>query len=131
MNNYPPYPGPFPSVSSFHDYFATLRRPRDYPTQAEDREPHPYRSLLPDSCAIKFTHGDLHPSNILVSPEGTGPARIVAIIDWHQSGWFPAYWEYCKAVYCVYYEEWEDYVHRAMEEPEGYMGFEWFSLAHI
>jgi hypothetical protein len=65
-----------------------------------------------------------------VSPEGT-PARIVAIIDWHQSGWFPEYWEFGKAVYSVYTEEWEPYVRRALKEPEGYMGFEWFSLALV
>jgi hypothetical protein len=65
--------------------------------------------------------------NILVSPEGT-PARIVAIIDWHQSGWLPEFWEFCKAVYSAYHDEWERYVRRALKE---YMGFEWFSLSLI
>lgn len=23
--------------------------------------------------------------------------KIAAIIDWEQAGWYPAYWEYCKA----------------------------------
>ncbi|KAL1850417.1 hypothetical protein Daus18300_012951 [Diaporthe australafricana] len=36
-----------------------------------------------------FTHGDLNPSNILVRDE-----RIVGIIDWEMSGWYPHYWEY-------------------------------------
>jgi hypothetical protein len=120
-----PCPGPFPDVSSFHNYFVKARTPN-----SEDLEPHEYRSLLPDSSPIKFTYGDLHPTNILVSPEGTS-ARIVAIIDWHQSGWLPEYWEFCKAVYSVYYDEWETYVRRALMEPEGYVGFEWFSLSLI
>lgn len=119
-----PCPGPFPDVTSFHNYFVKARTPN-----AEDLDPHDeYRLLLPDSSPIRFTHGDLHPTNILVSPEGT-PIRIVAIIDWHQSGWLPEYWEFCKAVYSVYYDEWEPYVRRALKEPEGYMGFEWFSLS--
>lgn len=36
-----------------------------------------------------FTHGDLNPSNILVRDD-----RIVGIIDWEMSGWYPHYWEY-------------------------------------
>ena len=35
--------------------------------------------------------------NIIVSPPSDGPVRIRAIIDWHQSGWYPANWEYYKA----------------------------------
>ncbi|OQD71271.1 hypothetical protein PENPOL_c001G03919 [Penicillium polonicum] len=44
---------------------------------------------------VVFTHDDLVPPNILLSP-GTNPV-IAAIIDWGQAGWYPAYWEYCKA----------------------------------
>ncbi|KAF8220964.1 hypothetical protein L208DRAFT_1382462 [Tricholoma matsutake] len=98
-----PCPGPFPDVSSFHNYFVKAWTPN-----SEDFELHEYRSLLPDSSSIKFMHGELHPTNILVSPEGT-PPRIVTIIDWHQSGWLPEYWEFCKVVYSVYYDEWETY----------------------
>ena len=44
---------------------------------------------------VCFTHADLVPPNILLT-SGTNP-RVAAIIDWGQSGWYPAYWEYCKA----------------------------------
>ncbi|KAH8647525.1 kinase-like domain-containing protein [Ilyonectria robusta] len=44
---------------------------------------------------IMFTHNDLVPPNILLS-QGPNP-RVQAIIDWGQAGWYPAYWEYCKA----------------------------------
>lgn len=47
----------------------------------------PFRHDLPDDCAIKFTHGDLHRSNIIVTP--TRPYRILAVVDWEQSGWLP------------------------------------------
>lgn len=42
-----------------------------------------------------FTHDDLLAVNILLSP-GLNP-KVAAIIDWAQSGWYPFYWEYCKA----------------------------------
>ncbi|CAM1503388.1 Fc.00g081640.m01.CDS01 [Cosmosporella sp. VM-42] len=44
---------------------------------------------------IVFTHNDLVPPNIILS-QGSNP-RVVAVIDWGQAGWYPAYWEFCKA----------------------------------
>ena len=85
-------PGPFQDVSAFHDYFTThFGLSKDFGVQP----PHRFRHHLPDQESIVFTHADLHPSNILVSV-GPNP-RILSIIDWHQSGWYPAYGEYCKA----------------------------------
>lgn len=46
---------------------------------------------------IAFTHNDLLPPNILISP-GPNP-KVTAIVDWAQAGWYPAYWEYCKSRY--------------------------------
>ena len=42
----------------------------------------------------------------------TKPARVLAIVDWAQSGWYPDYWEYCKALYtCFYEDEWrQDFI---------------------
>ena len=39
--------------------------------------------------AVVFTHGDLNPHNILVSPDG----HVCGIIDWESAGWLPEYWE--------------------------------------
>jgi hypothetical protein len=37
------------------------------------------------------------------------PPCILAIVDWGQSGWYPDYWEYCKALYTSSYtEEWRN-----------------------
>ncbi|KAK3295439.1 kinase-like domain-containing protein [Chaetomium fimeti] len=44
---------------------------------------------------IVFTHGDLVTCNILVT-QGPNP-RVAAVIDWAQAGWYPSYWEWCKA----------------------------------
>ncbi|EJT99899.1 hypothetical protein DACRYDRAFT_95747 [Dacryopinax primogenitus] len=113
----------FHSVAEFHDWFA-LPAPMPPGIQV-----HPGRFDLPDDASIVFTHGDLHPSNIMISarwpwdrwewswawniwpwdwPDWISwlwkgewswedPPRVLAIIDWQQSGWMPSYWEYCKA----------------------------------
>jgi hypothetical protein len=81
-------PEPFKSIAAFHDYFCN---PRKLPL------PHRFRNKLYDNQQICFTHGDINRTNIIVSPPSDGPVRICAIIDWHQSGWYPANWEYCKA----------------------------------
>lgn len=85
----------FTSCKAFLDRFSTLyldRIPRH-----PNAQPDPYRKDLPDNVPITFTHSDFHRANIIVS--AAGPPKILAILDWHQSGWYPAYWEYCKAQY--------------------------------
>jgi hypothetical protein len=97
----------FPNVQSFHDWF--IRLPSVLVGRPSN-DPHPMRADLPDDIPIVFTHGDLNCSNIMISPKENQPAHIVAIIDWHQSGWMPAYWEYCKAFWCMgTVDEWRDH----------------------
>ncbi|KAK4621530.1 hypothetical protein CLAFUW4_06965 [Fulvia fulva] len=86
------YPaGPFDNVHSFHDWLAKLACANDARKDVEEL------SGLEDSVAVTFTHGDLDHSNILISKKPDGPPKIVAIIDWHQSGWYPEPWEWLKA----------------------------------
>ncbi|KAI2615881.1 kinase-like protein [Hypoxylon sp. NC1633] len=42
---------------------------------------------------IVFTHNDFAPRNILVQG-----SKVVAILDWELAGYYPDYWEYCKAM---------------------------------
>ncbi|KAH6645375.1 kinase-like domain-containing protein [Truncatella angustata] len=58
-----------------------------------------------DEIPIHFTHADITPVNILLGP-GPQP-KVAAILDWGQAGWYPMYWEYCKA-------------HRVTLEPEDF-----------
>ncbi|WJG37261.1 uncharacterized protein FOBCDRAFT_254429 [Fusarium oxysporum Fo47] len=105
-----PRAGPFSSVKEFHDWLSFLfKRLAASGSHWEGYElediPDPYRQLLHDDRGVVFTHADLHQSNIMVS-EGW-PSRVVAIIDWHQSGWYPDYWEFYKAEYTNHWEsEW-------------------------
>ncbi|KAL1894959.1 hypothetical protein Cpir12675_003453 [Ceratocystis pirilliformis] len=48
-----------------------------------------------DDIPIIFTHNNFCPPNILLLC-GLN-LKVVGIIDWGQSGWYPSYWEYCKA----------------------------------
>ncbi|CBX93423.1 hypothetical protein IAQ61_009116 [Plenodomus lingam] len=121
-----PTAGPFESVSDFHDWFTTAYGPTQ---DDQDASPHPYRSFLPDNVPIVFTHADLHPSNIILS-SGPNP-QIIAIIDWHQSGWYPDYWEYCKARWTSRIgSEWESkYLPLVLDRREFYDYWDYFVLA--
>lgn len=91
-----------------------------------------YRYGLPDHCAIKFTHGDLHRSNILVT--SSPPYRVMAIIDWEQSGWLPAYWEVRKAQMSAWDdgEEWaSDYLPIILDGFENTVDSWWWYIAAL
>ncbi|KAI3323382.1 kinase-like protein [Xylariaceae sp. AK1471] len=42
---------------------------------------------------IVLTHNDFAPRNILVQG-----SNVIAILDWELAGYYPEYWEYCKAM---------------------------------
>ncbi|KAJ5573731.1 phosphotransferase family protein [Penicillium hispanicum] len=81
---------------------------------------------------IVFTHNDLLPPNIMVS-KGPNP-KVTALIDWTQSGWYPAYWEYCKAFRvgvnrryfpAAFTEEWHSQLHLILERVEDTIYHPW------
>ncbi|KAI0835950.1 hypothetical protein F5Y06DRAFT_274830 [Hypoxylon sp. FL0890] len=91
-----PHVGPFENITQFHDFFArySCRLHPDW----NPRRDFPELAGLTDDRPIVFTHGDLDRSNIIISPRnGESPPRVAAIIDWHQSGWYPSDWEWLKA----------------------------------
>ncbi len=58
-----------------------------------------------------FTHADLNPFNILVQGD-----RIIGLIDWEFSGWYPHYWEYTSAwLSSVTRTEWQGSIDRFLE----------------
>lgn len=87
------------------------------------------RGQLPDEAPITFTHADLHPSNIMLTATDVKPVRVLAILDWHQSGWYPGYWEFCNMLYCVDMDgDWaKDYVPTILEKPDCFDGW-WYYM---
>lgn len=64
------------------------------------------RSYMKQNHRLVRTHGDLHPRNIMVRwdpemghvPQEERCLRVVSLIDWERSGWYPEYWEFVKAL---------------------------------
>jgi aminoglycoside phosphotransferase (APT) family kinase protein len=82
------YHGPFRDVQEFHRY---LRK--DFPHDPNGfAEVNKMVEAHEADWPLRFTHGDLSSSNILVKGD-----RIVGIVDWEISGWYPEYWEYTTA----------------------------------
>ena len=74
---------------------------------------------MPKDSIIKFTHADVHPTNVIVS--ASGQPRVLALIDWGQSGWYPDYWEFFKMCYTTHWEdEWRKIWVPKMIEPQEY-----------
>jgi hypothetical protein len=90
--------GPFNSVSEFHDFLVApvLRCPR--PELAIG-----YRKRLCDSFPVVFTHADMSYDHIFVD-ELNG--NVTGMIDWEMAGFFPTWWEYRKALYCIRQQRW-------------------------
>lgn len=94
--------GPFKSLDDFYTWLEWL--PQRF-LEPHQRYTDPYLERMPNDTTIKFTHADVHPKNIMVSPPDSGPLRILALIDWGQSGWYPDYWEYFKMCYTTHWED--------------------------
>ena len=58
-----------------------------------------------------FTHGDLRFANIMVKD-----GSVSGIVDWEFSGWYPEYWEFCKALYVWHWQnDWVDYLSQILQ----------------
>ncbi|CZR69067.1 uncharacterized protein PAC_18968 [Phialocephala subalpina] len=117
--------GPFTTVAAFNDWLATLRSGAPPGLNVDYG---PWRSGLLDDIPIVFTHADLHRSNIMVSQDANGVPRITAIIDWHQSGWYPASWEFYKTrLTCKAKDQWElEFILEFLQAYRGYIAWEYF-----
>ncbi|KAL1850500.1 hypothetical protein Plec18167_002334 [Paecilomyces lecythidis] len=118
--------GPFPTVKDFNEWFSALPKQGLSNTDYDD----PFRSGLADDVPIRLTHSDLHPSNIMITSNGT--PHVVALVDFHQSGWLPAYLEYSKALLtCPIGGEWETlYIPMFLEPyPECFKSYSYYAGA--
>jgi aminoglycoside phosphotransferase len=107
--------GPFKTIQEFHLY---LRENCD-PSTIQNVEIAQDLEDVKDMAAKQdgpwpppvFTHGDLNPYNILVR-EG----KVVGLIDWEFSGWYPHYWEYTSA-WCgnILRTAWRDQLYKFLD----------------
>lgn len=92
--------GPYSSEESFNEGIVQALRDRMRPKVLEredDIESNFFNSeyMLYQTVRglknhkIVFTHGDLHPGNIIVRADGT-----VVLLDWGLAGFWPEYWEF-------------------------------------
>ncbi|KAI7196419.1 hypothetical protein KC363_g886 [Hortaea werneckii] len=131
--NYPA--GPFESVREFNDAFARLAHPTAAVDDIDPRKTFVELRGLTDDRPAVFAHADLDLSNILTSKIDEGSARVKAIIDWHQAGWYPQYWDWLKAQSVGQFgSEWvEHYLPKFLQLPpdEYHEAFEYVSMALI
>ncbi|KAL4922709.1 kinase-like domain-containing protein [Aspergillus aurantiobrunneus] len=81
-----PRSGPFESVNEFHLWLRDYLQPFEHSTwEMAAKQDGPWPPPV-------FTHGDLDPFNVLIRD-----GKVVGIIDWEFSGWYPHYWEYTTA----------------------------------
>ncbi len=89
--------GPYQTEDEFNQGIVDLMR-KQGPHAFIEWRCDAWRDVMKDHDVI-LTHNDFDPRNILVQG-----AKVVAILDWEFSGFYPEYWEYCKAVSCP---DWE------------------------
>ncbi|THH10255.1 hypothetical protein EW146_g8432 [Bondarzewia mesenterica] len=77
----------FTTVAEFRDHFHRLL----LMCPGGEREANELLNRIPRNAAIRFTHGDLVPKNIMVDG-----SAITGIIDWANAGFYPEFWEYCR-----------------------------------
>lgn len=127
-----------------NDIFFTLNELVVGPFEGTDAVQQFQRELDIDVASpgpIVFTHNDLVACNILVAKTS---AKLAAVVDWGQAGWYPAYWEYCKArrvnvpddrFYHEFEQEWKrEYLPQivdAVDEEEVWYPFLRFALSKI
>lgn len=52
-----------------------------------------------------FSHSDWERCNILIADDGR-----VLIMDWEYAGWYPKFWDPCKAISRENHDDWDEYV---------------------
>ncbi|VUC29143.1 unnamed protein product [Clonostachys rosea] len=95
--------GPVP-VSEFHSIIRGHLHRDDWHLIGKEME-----VVHTSNYKICFTHADLAPRNIMVRN-----GRVVSIIDWACSGWFPEYWEFTRAHYFFLNKDWRDTIRLAL-----------------
>ncbi|KAJ4265308.1 hypothetical protein NW762_004593 [Fusarium torreyae] len=96
-----------------HDEFHSLARGHLHWDDVEQSLGQEVAKVHTSRYKTHFTHADLDARNIIVRH-----GRVAAIIDWAFAGWYPEYWEFTKAHYNYFRDDWEDYLRVALPSYE-------------
>ncbi|KAF5309979.1 hypothetical protein D9619_010469 [Psilocybe cf. subviscida] len=98
----------FSSVGEFHDHIRWMLELFCTPEFTDS-----FLRRFPRNAAMRFTHGDLLPKNIVVSG-----STITGIIDWETAGFYPEYWEYARMHDHMFSSPgWDGVLHRVFPSP--------------
>jgi aminoglycoside phosphotransferase (APT) family kinase protein len=102
--------GPFDSVAEFHLWLRMYHQLPMTSIHWSDMEERAIEKMIKTQDRgywppPVFTHADLNLSNIIVRD-----GRLVGIIDWAFSGWYPSYWEYTAACCTAATTEWKNHL---------------------
>ncbi|KAJ8119445.1 hypothetical protein ONZ43_g3600 [Nemania bipapillata] len=109
--------GPFKTINEFHLWLRRDFKLEDIKDRPRDQDWHDLAEMTKQQDGPwpppKFSHGDLNPTNILVRD-----GKVVGIIDWEFSGWYPDYWEYTSAWFGnVIREGWQRKIDKFLDRP--------------
>lgn len=110
--------GPFKTIQEFHFWLRRDLRIEDLRDREKDQDWHDLVEMIRQQdgpwAPVKFSHCDLSPFNVLVRD-----GKVVGIIDWEFSGWYPDYWEYTSAWFGnVIRPEWQGMLDKVLDRPE-------------
>jgi aminoglycoside phosphotransferase (APT) family kinase protein len=88
--------GPYKTIQEFHRWLRGEVEATQMGDSVTDQEADDIKAMITKQdghwLPPVFTHCDLNPFNILISGD-----KLVGIVDWESSGWYPPYWEYTMA----------------------------------
>ena len=111
--------GPFKTIQAFHFWLRREMSVPDIQTYSKESRHECDWTAVEKMATMQdgqwppsvFTHADLNPCNILVHGN-----KVVSIIDWEFSGWYPDYWEYTSSWYgAIVHTQWQDEILKFFE----------------
>ncbi|KAF2967600.1 hypothetical protein GQX73_g6015 [Xylaria multiplex] len=109
--------GPFKTIQEFHFWLRGDFKPEDLKDREKDQDFHDMIDMMRQQDGHwpppAFAHGDLNPSNILVRD-----GKVVGLIDWEFSGWYPHYWDYTAAWFGdIINTHWQGILDKILDRP--------------
>jgi hypothetical protein len=71
----------------------------------------------------------------MISRDTNGTSKVARLIDWHESGWYPAPWEFYETRYTEKapargIDKWEiDFILEFLDSHRGFISFERFTMS--